>query len=66
VGNWVSRAEVAKALAAIEMETVPVLNGTAAYDGANRILRERGRLVVIGFDTLQVPRYKIGFERTPS
>lgn len=65
MGNWKSKAEVRESLASIEMESAPVYKEVIPVEGANRILRAEDRLVVIGFDTLQVPRVQMVFKVTP-
>lgn len=66
MGNWVSRAEIQASLAAVKIEPAPVHAGRIPHASARRILRNRGRLVVIGFGALQVPMVQMVFESNAS
>jgi hypothetical protein len=62
MGNWTSKEEVRKELDDIRFEEVPVYEKEAVIENMNSILQKNGKVVVIGFDTLQIPRYKITYE----
>jgi len=59
MGNWTSKAEIRKWLESIRFNDVPVYKETLALESANKVLQKKGRLVALGFDVLQMPRYKI-------
>jgi hypothetical protein len=61
MGNWVSKEVVLQDLEAINIVEVSVYNEIPIGE-LNEILQEKGKIIVIGFDILQVPRYKITFE----
>ena len=61
MGNWVSKEEIDKQLKAININQVPVYKGIP-FEILNQKLQEDGKLIMIGFDILQVPRNKITFE----
>ncbi|MAM08856.1 MAG: hypothetical protein CML23_00020 [Rhizobiaceae bacterium] len=63
MGNWGRREAIVERLAATPVSpTAPVL---AASDiaVADSLLQEHARLVAIGFDTLQIPRVRIVYEK---
>jgi hypothetical protein len=62
MGNWTSRAEILQKLEYLKIEEVPVYTKNSPLENANELLKENSKLVVIGFDVLQIPRYKITFE----
>lgn len=59
MGNWVSKAEIRSQLASLPIEETPVYEERIPYERANEVLQKHTKLVVIGFDVLQIPRYKI-------
>lgn len=61
MGNWVSKEEIIKELDGMQIEEVPVYENIP-LDILNKDLDENEQIVIIGFDTLQIPRYKITFE----
>jgi hypothetical protein len=63
MGNWTSKEEVKGELAAINFTEVPVFEKEAAVENINSILSRSNKVVIVGFDILQVPRYKIVFEK---
>jgi hypothetical protein len=63
MGNWTSREEVIQELETVVFEEAPVYEKDAAIESMNLILQENDKVVVIGFDALQIPRYRIVFEK---
>jgi hypothetical protein len=61
MGNWVSREELSTRLAKTGAAPVPVARGTIPLSELNRVLHEHNVVTVIGFDTLQVPRWRMTF-----
>lgn len=62
MGNWVTKEDLLyNDLANIKIKSVPVMNDLP-LKYANEILLNSSKLVMIGFDMLQVPRYKIVFQ----
>jgi hypothetical protein len=59
MGNWTSKEAVIKELEAVKIESVPVFKGVLPLKLANEVLQNNRELVVIGFDVLQIPRYKM-------
>lgn len=59
IGNWVSQESVIQNLSAFKIKAVPVSKGNIPLKLANEVLKINGELVAIGFDIMQVPRYKI-------
>jgi len=59
MGNWTSKEAIAQELEAMTIEPVPVLKEELLLNQLNKTLRDNGELVIIGFDVLQIPRYKI-------
>ena len=59
MGNWVSKATLRQRLRSIYIQEAPVYIGTFPLEGANAVLARQGELHVIGFDILQIPRYRI-------
>ena len=62
MGNWISKAEIRNRLESIKLEKVPIYEESIPLESANEVLQKNNKLVVIGFDVLQVPRYKIVYE----
>lgn len=62
MGNWTSREEILQKLESLKIEKVPVYEKTIPNEKAKVLLKRKSKLVVIGFDVLQIPRYKITFE----
>jgi hypothetical protein len=65
MGNWVSKEEIKKQLDTVQFEEAPVFEKEPPLEQVNSILRENGKIAVVGFDILQVPRYKIIYEYSP-
>ncbi|HAM88470.1 MAG: hypothetical protein US83_C0004G0084 [Candidatus Falkowbacteria bacterium GW2011_GWC2_38_22] len=62
MGNWTSKEEVRQELEAVDFEEAPVYEKPAGIEKLNTFLQENGKAVVVGFDALQIPRYRITFE----
>ncbi len=61
MGNWTSKEAIIQELANVQIESVPVFKGESPLTLANEVLRNNRELTVIGFDVLQVPRYRLSF-----
>jgi len=61
MGNWVSKESILKDVADSKVRPVPI-SMKIPIELANEILHKKSKLVVIGFNVLQAPRYKIVFE----
>ncbi len=61
MGNWVSKEELTKRLENFRIEEVSVYNGIP-LDILNKNLNENKQITLIGFDVLQIPRFKIVLE----
>jgi hypothetical protein len=59
MGNWVSREAILQDLATVKAQSVPVSTGSVPLELASDVLQENRKLILIGFDVLQVPRYKM-------
>ncbi len=62
MGNWVSKEEISNELNLIEINKNILIYKEIPLELANKMLQENKELVVIGFNTMQVPKYKIVFE----
>lgn len=62
MGNWVTKENLFNTLASVKFKTVPVINEVPRKE-ANEILENNSELILVGFDLLQVPRYKIHFRK---
>ncbi len=62
MGNWVSKEEISNELDLIEINEDIVICKEIPLKVANKMLQTNGQLVVIGFDTMQIPRYKTVFK----
>jgi len=62
MGNWVSKEEIIHEFDSIQFHEVPAYIKDNAVENINFKLKENGKLTVIGFDILQIPRYKIVYE----
>ena len=62
MGNWVSKEQIRQELESLEIEKVPVYEEDFPLENANEVLQRNNELVVIGFDVLQIPRYKIVYK----
>ncbi len=61
MGNWTSREKILNELATIKIEPVPISRGKIPLEKVNKLLRENGTLVLIGFNVLQIPICKMTF-----
>ncbi|MDQ1297067.1 MAG: hypothetical protein QG611_1046 [Bacteroidota bacterium] len=62
MGNWVSKEEIIHEFDSIQYKEVPASIKDNAIENINLKFKENGKLTVIGFDLLQIPRYKIVYE----
>ncbi len=62
MGNWVSKESLKKKLGIEIITPIPVIKSDTPLELANNILHENNELIAIGFDVLQIPRYKIIFK----
>ncbi len=62
MGNWTSKEAVVQKLEAVPVEPVPVSREKLPLKLANEELQKNRELTVIGFDVLQVPRYKLSLK----
>jgi len=62
MGNWSSKENIIRELEDIKTENVPVYENDIPIASVKEILQNNGKLVVIGFDIMQVPRYQIVYE----
>jgi hypothetical protein len=61
MGNWVSREELSTMLARIDVKPTSVTYGAIPLAELNRVIHEHNVVTVIGFDTLQIPRWRMTF-----
>ena len=61
MGNWVNRDATLAKLSDVGIAAAPVI-GENSLDEIARLLKENGKLFVVGFDTLQVPRFRVVYE----
>jgi hypothetical protein len=59
MGNWISKEWLIQELAAIRNQPIPVSKGGIPLELANAVLQNNRELIVVGFDILQVPKYKM-------
>ncbi|WP_370322793.1 hypothetical protein [Oricola sp.] len=62
MGNWGSKEKIGERLSGTTVDPAPVI-GADRLAQLDALLREKGDLVAIGFDVLQVPRYRIAFDQ---
>lgn len=55
MGNWVTKEDTIQELAVIDIQPVPVFKG----DIPLKVVHDNKELVLIGFDVLQIPKYKV-------
>lgn len=65
MGNWVTRESIQHELAGVKMQPVQVSKGDIPLQPANQILQNNRELIAIGFDVLQIPKYKMTFVTRP-
>lgn len=60
MGNWTSKQMIKDKLDTINLDEVPIYeNSDIPIEVIEKQLKDNGELVVIGYDILQIPRYKI-------
>lgn len=59
MGNWVSKESLMQDLSKITTQPVPVYIGNIPVDRSTEIIQNSQELTIIGFDMLQIPRYKM-------
>ena len=59
MGNWTSREDLVRSLAEMNMKPIPVLKESFPRKELNDTLRDRKKVVLLGFDILQRPICKI-------
>ncbi len=62
MGNWVSKEEISNELDLINIKEDVLISDVIPLDIANRILNENKNFIVVGFNTMQVPKCKIIFK----
>lgn len=62
MGNWVSQEATVQSMNTLEIEEVLVYEDGISLKNANEFMQKNHRFVVLGFDVLQIPRYKIIYE----
>ncbi|MCW8965360.1 MAG: hypothetical protein OQK82_01535 [Candidatus Pacearchaeota archaeon] len=61
MGNWVSKEEIREELYQLQIKEVSIYQ-SIPLDILNKNLNENKQIIIIGFDILQIPRYKITFK----
>jgi hypothetical protein len=61
MGNWTSREDIRQSLSEIKIKPVPVLEEELPLRELNKALKKHGKLIIIGYDILQIPRDKITY-----
>ncbi|MGE5396670.1 MAG: hypothetical protein ACM3MK_03920 [Chitinophagales bacterium] len=61
MGNWTTRDSIYQELGGRVLPAVTVYQGDQGLETLNKVLKDNGQLVLVGFDTLQVPRISITF-----
>jgi len=64
MGNWKSRADVLNEYRSFDSKEPGILGEVMRIDSINRLFLKNREFYIIGFDTLQVPRYKVRFIST--
>lgn len=62
MGNWTSKEEILRELGAVKIKEVSVYESKFPIESLDETLKNNGVLVIVGFDILQVPRYKVVYE----
>jgi hypothetical protein len=62
MGNWVSKEALKEKLGIAKIKTVPVFKGDFPLEFSNSNFKEKKNLIAIGFDVLQIPRYKLVYK----
>lgn len=61
-GNWKSMADIRNQFADYTAETPIIVHQKFPFDEVNRRLKDETEIYIIGFDILQVPKFKIRFQ----
>jgi hypothetical protein len=59
MGNWISKETIRQKYHDVNIRIVPITKGEIPIQDTNSMLQKHSMLVMVGFDVLQVPRYKI-------
>lgn len=62
MGNWVSKEETVQSMNALKIEECLIYEDRIPLKTTKEFLQKNNRFVVLGFDILQIPRYKMIFE----
>ena len=62
MGNWTSKEDTLQNMSAWEIGNALIYQDKIPLEAVNVLLQKNHRFVVLGFDVLQVPRYKIVYE----
>lgn len=62
MGNWTSKESVVQDMEPLKTEEVPIYENSLPFETIEQMFQTNGKLIIIGFDILQVPRYMIAFE----
>lgn len=62
MGNWVSKEKTLQSINALEIAEVPVYEYDNLLGAANKLLQKNNRIVVLGFDVLQIPTHMMFIE----
>ena len=65
VGNWTSLEEIKKEYSSLSIKEPLIYRQILPLDRTNEILLQKKELHIIGFDILQIPRYKIVYLYSP-
>ncbi len=65
IGNWSSKEQIKKEYTSLKIEETLVFKEAFPLDSINNILFKNRELHIIGFDILQIPRYKIAYLFAP-
>ncbi len=61
LGNWTSREDILQSLVSTDIKAVPVYQGIPLKE-LNELLKESKKVVIIGFDELQIPKAVIRYQ----
>ncbi|MGD9152736.1 MAG: hypothetical protein PVG30_03645 [Gammaproteobacteria bacterium] len=56
MGNWTSKAEIQRMVKATGIKSTPVLKQNLPVEELNDVLQKNNKLILVGFDILQIPR----------
>ncbi|PKM86223.1 MAG: hypothetical protein CVU87_12830, partial [Firmicutes bacterium HGW-Firmicutes-12] len=66
MGNWVSKEETMQSINALNIKEVPIYEEGISLKIMDELLQKRNRFVVLGFDALQIPRYRVILTYVPA